>query len=70
MFYMTKLMLLFILIVLTKINAMVQLMMLLASHDADAGTSGITWGKICCIPLGSFWPDKWNDAIDETFGII
>ena len=54
---------------LDQTNAVVQLMILLASHDT--GASGITWpNESCCISFGHLDLTKWNDAIEDTSGIM
>ena len=56
---------------LDQTNAVVPLIMPLTSHDAHAGSNGISWPKQSCwMFFWSFWPNKWNGGIDDTVEIM
>ena len=52
-------------------SSVVPLIMLWASHDADAGANGITWStKSCWISFWSSSYNKWNGTSDNTVDIM
>ena len=59
-----------VLIIFTK-NAVVSLMMPLASHNADASANSVKWLKIsCCILFQSSCPNKCIGVIDDVISVM